>query len=66
MQKNRISQKERLFRALSRFEENFESFLIFLEKISQPAITCSKLAIETLEQGPRRHFGDFIVNFEHI
>ena len=48
---------------------------------SQPVITCSKLTIETLEQGfeicskltiktpKRRHwrgFGFFIVNFEHI
>ena len=42
--------------------------------ISQPAITCSKLTIETLEQGVKyvqkiRHWrrsGVFIVNFEHI
>ena len=49
--------------------------------MSQPAITCSKLAIETPEQRceicskltikpPKRchwhHFGGFIVNFEHI
>ena len=48
---------------------------------SQPAITCSKLIIETLEQRceicskltikppkrrQRRRFGGFIVNFEHI
>ena len=50
-------------------------------KQTQPAFACSKLAIETLEQGvkyvqkltiktPERHywrrFGDIIVNFEHI
>ena len=48
--------------------------------ISQPAITCSKSAIETLEQRceicskltiktpkrRRRRFGVFITNFEHI
>ena len=51
------------------------------QEISQPAITCSKLTIETLEQGvkyvkkltvktpKRRHWrrsGVLIVNFEHI
>ena len=35
--------------------------------IAQPAFTCSKLTIETLEQGHHwRHFGVFIVNVEHI
>ena len=43
---------------------------------SQPAITCSKLTVETLEQGVKcvqsvkcvqwRRSGIFIVNFEHI
>ena len=34
---------------------------------TQSAITCSKLAIETLEQGVKwRRSGVFIVNFEHI
>ena len=37
---------------------------------SQPAVTCSKLTIETLEQGVKysqcRRSGTFIVNFEHI
>ena len=39
---------------------------------TQPAITCKKLTIETLEQGVKyvrhhwRHSGVFIVNFEHI
>ena len=61
------------------------NFPIFSEHLcraaSQPAITCLKLAKETLEQGceicskltiktPKRHhwrrFGVFIVNFEHI
>ena len=34
----------------------------------QPAITCPKLMIETLEQGVKygRLSGVFIVNFEHI
>ena len=40
--------------------------------ISRPAITCSKLTIETLEQGVKyeqphwRRSGVFIVTFEHI
>ena len=34
-----------------------------LSSATQPAITCSKLTIETLEQG---HSGVFIVNSEHI
>ena len=40
--------------------------------VAQPAITCSKLTIETLEQGVKyvqsqwRRSGVFIVNFEHI
>ena len=38
--------------------------------LTQPAFTCSKLTIETLEQGVKyrqwRRFGVFIVNFEHI
>ena len=33
---------------------------------SQPANTCSKLTIETLEQDMWRRSGVFIVNFEHI
>ena len=35
------------------FDQNVinERFLIFLKNISQPAITCSRLTIETLEQG---------------
>ena len=35
---------------------------------TQPAFTCSKLTIETLEQKRERwrRFGGFIVNFEHI
>ena len=42
-----------------------------LKRHSQLAITCSKLIIETLEQGvkyvdARRRSGVFIVNFEHI
>ena len=44
-------------------------------ELTQPAITCSKLTIETLEQRCEicskltikwRRFGVFIVNFEHI
>ena len=44
-------------------------------ELTQPAITCSKLTIETLEQSCEicskltikwRRFGVFIVNFEHI
>ena len=34
----------------------------------QPALTCSKLTMETVEQA-KRHFGRssvFLVNFEHI
>ena len=35
--------------------------------VTQPAITCSKLTIGTLEQGVKwRYSGVFIVNFEHI
>ena len=39
--------------------------------LAQPALTCSKLTIETLEQGVKkwrqwRRSGVFIVNFEHI
>ena len=35
---------------------------------TQPAITCSKITIETLEQGGKyvHCSGLFIVNFEHI
>ena len=33
---------------------------------TQPAFTCSKLTIETLEQGVKYKSGVFIVNFEHI
>ena len=49
--------------------------IISLDILSQPAILCSKLTIETLEQGMKyvpntsrqwRHSGIFIVNFEHI
>ena len=50
-------------------------------QLTQPAFTCSKLTIETLEQRCKicskltikppkrrqwRHFGGFIANFEHI
>ena len=35
-------------------------------KLSQPAITCSKVTIKTPERRHRRHSGVFIVNFEHI
>ena len=37
-----------------------------LPALTQPAFTCSKLTIETLEQGVKRRSGVFIVNFEHI
>ena len=40
-----------------------------IQILYQSAITCSKLTIETLEQGVKcqwRRFGIFIVNFEHI
>ena len=49
-----------------------------MQVLTQPAIACSKLTIETLEQGvkyvqkltiktpERRRSGVFIVNFEHI
>ena len=37
---------------------------ILVAAIDQPTVTCSKLTIETLEQG--RHSGVFIVNFEHF
>ena len=47
--------------------------LWLLHTRTQPAITCSKLTIETLEQGVNyvqicqwRRSGVFIVNFEHI
>ena len=56
-----------------------KNVLNFLKKLPQPAITCSKLAMEILEQvlkskftikTPEQcqscHFGVFIVNFEHI
>ena len=38
------------------------------EKCTQPAITCSKLTIETVEQGVKyvQSSGIFIVNFERI
>ena len=38
------------------------------KKISQPTITCSKLTIETQEQGVKYGHRSvvFIVNFEHI
>ena len=49
---------------------------ISFDHFSQPAITCSKLTIETLEQRceicskltikPPNRFGGFIANFEHI
>ena len=35
------------------------------QTICQPAFTCSKLTIETIEKGVKL-FGVFIVNFEHI
>ena len=40
----------------------------YLLSIYQPAITCSKLTIETLEQDVKcwGRSGVFIVNFEHI
>ena len=43
----------------------------FAKVSSQLAFTCSKLTIETVEQGVKyahslRRSGDFIVNFEHI
>ena len=48
------------------------SFIVALERYfrlklseSRPAITCSKLTIETLDQGVIRRSGVFIVNFEH-
>ena len=59
----------------------FKLLVAAAEDLSQPAITCSKLTMETLEQRcemcleltikqpKRRHwrrFGSFIVNFEHI
>ena len=34
--------------------------------INQPAITCLKLTIETLEQGVKYAQSVFTVNFEHI
>ena len=44
-----------------------------VSSISQPASTCSRLTIETVEQGVKyvqslqwRGSGVFIVNFEHI
>ena len=43
-----------------------------LNQVTQPAITCSKLTIETVEQGVKyvqsqwRRSGVFIINFEHI
>ena len=39
------------------------TFYLRFAFLSQSTITCSKLAIETLE---RRRSGVFIVNFEHI
>ena len=47
-----------------------ERILIKKKRESQPAFTCSKITIETLEQGVKyvqwRSSGVFIVNFEHI
>ena len=43
--------------------------IYFYAFVSQPVFTCSKLTIETLEQGVKYHCrrsGVFIVNFEHI
>ena len=43
-----------------------------LNQVTQPAITCSKLTIETVEQGVKyvqsqwRRSGVFIIDFEHI
>ena len=72
---------------MSHVQNLFEPVLICLslhkfkvnEIITQPAITCSKLTIETLEQVMKicsklkiriperwRRSGTFIVNFEHI
>ena len=54
----------------------FEGFRITRISAAHPAFTCSKLSIETLEQGVKCMFkvnnkdtsrsGIFIVNFEHI
>ena len=44
------------------FANAFFSFYV----LSQLAITCSKLTIETLEQGVWHSSGVFIVNFEQI
>ena len=54
----------------------FEGFRITRISAAHPAFTCSKLSIETLEQGVKYMFkvnnkdssrsGIFIVNFEHI
>ena len=46
-----------------------EMFLGLLFHPTQPAITCSELTIETLDQGVKyvwRQSTVFIVNFEHI
>ena len=44
--------------------KEFSKLSIYL---TQPAIACSKLTIETLEQGVKYvQSGVFIVNFEHI
>ena len=46
---------------INRISENLEAYLGSCQiSLTHPAITCSKLTIETLEQGV------FIVNFEHI
>ena len=48
------------------------SFEILFADSTQLAFTCSKLAIETVEQGVKyirrqwRCFGVFVVNFEHV
>ena len=45
----------------------FLLFAMILYSItSQSAFTCSKLTIETLEQGVKYRSGVFIVNFENI
>ena len=56
-------------------QKNNNKKLLEIQTINQPAFTCLKLTIETLEQRceelPKvkhqwRRFGGFIVNFEHI
>ena len=43
------------------------SFCVYIfVRVTQPAITCSKLTINTQERRQWRRFGVFIVNFEHV